>query len=611
MNILKITIACLLLSPALIQLSLAVEPDGSHCRTLLKSKTPDNEILHIDIDKDGKPDIIERWWKGKRVRWLDESGKMRADDLRGDLVNGLMQVDMDGDGTYDGPDDTNIRWCDTNDDGIPDVQAIVINPKTWGATKESQTGHPVWMVWINHDKRGVLGWINWEKFDFACWDFTASDNWLPNYHGNNDFVKTHAPAYAFLDPRINWENPFSFFDEDQDGVSEMLMRWCSPVPINQGKVQIPAKVNSGFVAYDLDNNSGYGNETSYDMSLTAGGTDINTGSMTHPLPHFKGNPKFDPYFIHNEWRHISELVYMDRDKGMDYFFSTKWKYVYLTFDEDGDDHRWERVEMMYPTTNYKPDGPVVDLYSTARFNNKDGKTPGMDGAFQSDTRGDRGDFDLDGSGGGKIYIGAFDQKIHLYGAEWGAWTVDRYAEFHGGAGEPGKKPEAANVGEVVKYTDADGDGFYDTIEYDYDGDRQIDFKVCLLDYKSDALANEKSTLVNPAILGYKGMHDLFNRVSEHTWEQALAVYRSAWQKDLTTAEMDKMAASSSMRQRYINAYWIKEDVFRIIRKSIVARIASHPEEKLKLQQYLSNYTRAYYTANFDEVVKLIAQIPVH
>jgi hypothetical protein len=464
------------------------------------------------------------------------------------------------------------------------------------------------MVWINHDKHGVLGWINWTKFDFNCWDYTNKNNWLPNYHGNNDFVKTHSPAFAISDSRLNWENPFSFYDEDGDGLSEMVMRWCSPVPNNNGLITIPQSVSSAFLSYDLDNNSGYGNETSYDMSLAVSGSNVNISKMVHPLPHFKGNPKFDPCFNHNEWRRVDQLIYMDRDKGYNVFFNTQWRSVNLTFDEDGDDHRWERVELMYPTTNYKSDGPAVDLYSTARFNNKDGKIPGMDGAFQSDTRGDRGEFDLDGSGRGKLYIGPFDRKLHLYGAEWGAWTVDRYAEFHGGAGEPGKKPEATKIGELVKYTDTDGDGFFDTIEYDYDGDHKTDLKVCLLDYKKSDTDYQKVALIEPGILGWKGMHELFNKMAEDSWEEALIVYRSAWQKDLTTPEMDKMAASSSMRQRYMNAYWIKEDVFRTVRNHIMSRILAHPEETVKLKRFLASYIKAYYTGCFKEVAQLISQI---
>jgi hypothetical protein len=37
-------------------------------KTALKSTTPSAEIIRLDIDHDGKPDILKRWWNGKRVR---------------------------------------------------------------------------------------------------------------------------------------------------------------------------------------------------------------------------------------------------------------------------------------------------------------------------------------------------------------------------------------------------------------------------------------------------------------------------------------------------------------------------------------------------------------
>ena len=33
-------------------------------KTALKSTTPSDEIVRLDIDHDGKPDILERWWNG-------------------------------------------------------------------------------------------------------------------------------------------------------------------------------------------------------------------------------------------------------------------------------------------------------------------------------------------------------------------------------------------------------------------------------------------------------------------------------------------------------------------------------------------------------------------
>src|SRR5260370_37434728 len=99
---------------------------------------------------------------------------------------------------------------------------------------------------------------------------------------------------------------------------------------------------------------------------------------------------------------------------------------------------------------------------------------GLGGHPQADSLGDRGEFDEDNSGGGKLYVGVFDRKLHLAGAEWGAWLVDKNAEFHSGVKTPSPKPQAPRVEGVVKYTDTDNNGFLDTDEYDYDGDRKID-----------------------------------------------------------------------------------------------------------------------------------------
>jgi hypothetical protein len=41
--------------------------------------------------------------------------------------------------------------------------------------------------------------------------------WLPNYHGNNDFIKSVYAQQLMHHPRLAWECPFSFYDEDGDG----------------------------------------------------------------------------------------------------------------------------------------------------------------------------------------------------------------------------------------------------------------------------------------------------------------------------------------------------------------------------------------------------------
>ena len=62
-------------------------------KSQLHSKKPDNEIIRIDIDHDGDPDILEQWWNNKRVRWIDENDDMKPTDARGDMSMDVVQID--------------------------------------------------------------------------------------------------------------------------------------------------------------------------------------------------------------------------------------------------------------------------------------------------------------------------------------------------------------------------------------------------------------------------------------------------------------------------------------------------------------------------------------
>ncbi len=135
-------------------------------KSALKSTSPSDEIVRLDIDHDGKPDIIERWWNGKRVRWLDENNDLKPTDTRGDQVDDVLQIDKNGDGYYDGPLDINVKWADNDGDGRADLQAFVTQGREWSQDKwNASESH--WMVFIDVEKDGVLGWLDWEKFDFS------------------------------------------------------------------------------------------------------------------------------------------------------------------------------------------------------------------------------------------------------------------------------------------------------------------------------------------------------------------------------------------------------------------------------------------------------------
>ena len=576
-----------------------------HSNPLLAS----DEIVRLDINHDSKPDILECWWNGKRVRWLDENGDMLPTDTRGDQVGDVMQIDKNGDGIYDSATDINIKWADNDRDGRADLQAFVTQGRAWSnGTFDPAESH--WMVFIDVEKDGVLGWLDWEKYDFGNdnWGYTGTTDWLPDYNGNAVFLKVHRPPQSLPDPRLNWENPFAFYDFDGDGVSEMAIRWLDPVPpLDKDVTRLSGVLSEAFATFDVDNDSTKGNETDYDMSLRgAGGPGIPYRQFAHKYPALKGNPKFDACFQWNNWRQIDELMYMPHEKGYDEFFKARWATMYFVFDEDDDDHRWERVEMYYPMHGFG--GPKeIDPYSTKKWRRSNyaelamvgpNEKPGISGHPQADSLGDRGEFDEDNSGGGKLYVGVFDRKLHLAGAEWGAWTVDKNAEYHGGSKTPSPKPLAPRVEEVVKYTDTDQNGFLDTIEYDYDGDRTIDLRVSLLDYRSASNPHpDVVQLIDTHKEGWKGLNALFGQIASQSFQEGLMIYRAAWRRGLTTPEIDKLASASAIGERYDHGYWLKEKIFRQIR----ARIRNTPLEK--------DLTRLYYTGQFEEYTRRIAQVP--
>jgi len=172
------------------------------------------------------------------------------------------------------------------------------------------------------------------------------------------------------------------------------------------------------------------------------------------------------------------------------------------------------------------------------------------------------------------------------------------------------KPLATKVEEVVRYTDTDGNGFLDTVEFDYDGDRAFDFSVSLLDYKAPGgPAPDVAPLIDTRAAGWKGLHDAYTRVAHQSWREALAVYRAVWKRGLTTPEMDRLANAASVAERHANAYWIKEKAFREIRSRLKDARQGEPSTAASLDALERDLARLYYLGKFDEYVARIAGVP--
>lgn len=547
----------------------------------LDSNNP-QQVIKSDFDNDGDIDIIERWWNGKRVRWFDENDDMRDTDQMGDIVNDSMQVDMDGDKIYDSNGDMTVDWSDNDNDGMADVQVIAINPNR--TQKHLWGGSSHYMVFVDTDKDGVLGYIDWQKFDLACWRYTGAGNFSPDYNGDSIFLKIHAPPYAVSDARLSWENPFAFYDTDDDGCTEMAIRLID-LAVQKGNLyEYKGEVGEAYVTFDVDNDSQRGNEFDFDFSLKFfGGKAADYMNAKNKYPALKAPRWVLPYFQHTNWRTIDELIYVPHEKCYDAVFAKGWGGCYFTFDEDDDDHRWERVEF------YQPGDPYTFC---RKFWDRAGDCNSLSRHVQCDSLGDRGEWDLDNSGSGKSYIGSWDKKFHLFGAETGAWTVDANAQYWGGTpiGTPGNSSskQAIKAGEVVLYKDTDDDGFFDEISYDYDGDQKIDLKISLL-------GEDKKELFDPAKLGWSGLHEKFRQMANQSWQDALMMYRALWKKGLGTPALDDLAIASSTWEKYHNGYWLKERIFRLLDERL------KEDDKIRLR-------KAYFQGETEKVCELIDKL---
>ncbi len=535
--------------------------DGLYKSTLGSAS---DEIIYTDVDNDGDADVLERWWNGKRCRWFDENDDMTRFDKLGDLVSDCVQVDMDGDGVYDGAVDLSVKWADNDGDGRSDMQIVVINPQVGKEKKFGGAAH--YMVFDDTDRDNVMVYFDWSKFDFLCWRNTGRCDFSADYNGDSIFLKAHMAPFGLSDARLNWENPFAFYDMDDDGCTEMSVRLIDNPLCN-------AKLDSAYISYDLDNDSQRDNEMDYDLTLRfEKNEEFDYSKYVNKYPDIRA-PKWVPkYFQRPEWRVIDELIYVPHDKCYEEAFGVDWERCYLTFDEDDDDHRWERVELYYPNDPYALRGK--NSYEASR----QGSSTPMNIHPQSDSLGDRGEFDKDNSGRGKLYISKWDGRIHLYGAEWGSWALDSEGKYFGAVATPQvSSPEMAKELEaVVMYYDTDQNGFFDLVEFDYDADRVADLSVSLLDYGTDEFE-----LIDPAAEKWLGLHEIFKKNAVRSWAEACGLYRAFWRKGLSGKSIDDLAFASSTWEKYFHGAKLKEAIFRALAENLKA----DPENLWQLMKY--------------------------
>ena len=59
-----------------------------------------------------------------------------------------------------------------------------------------------------------MGYVDYATFQLRCWLHGGRSAFLADYHGQAAFLKIHESPEKINDLRLNWENPFLFYDPD-------------------------------------------------------------------------------------------------------------------------------------------------------------------------------------------------------------------------------------------------------------------------------------------------------------------------------------------------------------------------------------------------------------
>ena len=501
-----------------------------------------------DLNGDGKPEAIySMTGDSVPILWIDDDRDMKWTDIEGDMDNDCLLIDRNKDGIYGGDGDLVIDWVDSDNDGKADLQIVMDYPAVH-ATEVWPNGHV--MILLDTDKDNIFNYIDWNTYQIKSWNKSGRAAFYTDYSGQSAFTKMHVATYNMGDLRLNWENPFLFYDPDKDGLSEMAVRLLDSPSVKDKKaswngyvnMQLEGVIDWVSISVDLDNDNAPGNDFDFDFTLGLRGGGFDYMDQVHVFKNMRGLPEADKFFMDPRWRQMNELIYPDHKNAFDLIFNRgKWESAHFVYDEDDDCHRWERVEFY----------EALDPFKVGAGNG------GLDHNTQADAAGDRGEWDMDCSGKGNLYISPLDGRLHLYGAEWGCWRVDQNTEYYQGWDRLwiNKNPKKFAT---VKYTDKNGNGFLDYVEYDMDGDGKFE---TVFDLKALGI-DDRAKLIDVSSFTYRDYTKMMKRMSDGIWERAQTAVRVAHKYGLNTSWYAWWIEALSMREKYHRGYWLQYYLFQ-------------------------------------------------
>ena len=472
-----------------------------------------------DLNLDGGPDTLITRWNGKTIAWVSDSGKLpwpvdrenrdwnayfntafeagakppvTWNTMRSGWGGYAILVDRDDSGRFDDFADWYYKVLDLNGDGDPDGEFYHAYPGHNYCSK----------LHINLSGEPEMSSLNWKDFAYGYENQSvAGGKFIMNVHGNGLFTN----AYA-LEVQTAIENPLAWYDFDLDGFNNMSMRCSAANHDDSSKTRHRGRYEQIEIAFELNGNTTPKRWHSLDMQMT-----------------FVGDQRFRPERQHGDpgglaYRHLVDripgmrglkdaeflsegmrrsrleilrryLPYMDAYKIATDF--PGWTSVWLNFDEDDDDCRWEEMFSRYEPEVFVLSDRIVDRYE-------------RDSYYQ---------------GQGKLYVGKFDGRIHLYHVDFAQWDVDALAWYKGEEAyfrtttdrpDDGPQPPVGLRYPRVRYSDTNGNGFIDKIEtmtVEYTGEfgtegptEKIGQVISLLDFSDDDNPNpDVCELIDPRV----------------------------------------------------------------------------------------------------------------
>jgi hypothetical protein len=113
---------------------------------------------------------------------------------------------------------------------------------------------------------------------------------------------------------------------------------------------------------------------------------------------------------------------------------------------------------------------------------------------------------------------------------------------------------------VVRYEDSDGNGFFDVMKFDWEGDCTFDEIISL---RALGLSDE-SRLFKPSELKYKDYNRLYSKMADSMWKQAQYAVKAASRLGLETKWYAIYGSPKSIRQKYDFGFWLQLYIYHDI-----------------------------------------------